>query len=93
MADTDSSTNDQILSAKADKPKLTPEELTQLKDKILEIQQINCEERLVFERLKKLNAEKQYLQDLLNILHTMDDNERMTNSRIRPRLSQKKDFS
>ncbi len=64
-----------------------------MKDKILEIQQINCEERLVSEQLKQLNAEKQYLQDLLNILYTMDQNERMKNTRSRQRLSQKKDSS
>jgi hypothetical protein len=93
MADTDSTTNSKILSEKTDKSKLTSEELIQLKDKILEIQQINCEERLVSEQLKQLNAEKQYLQDLLNILYTMDQNERMKNTRSRQRLSQKKDSS
>jgi hemerythrin superfamily protein len=85
MVDSDSTI---ITSEKADKRKLTSEEYLQLKDKLLEIQQINCEERLVYERIKHLNAEKQYLQDLLDILHATDDNDRMKNSRTRQRRLQ-----
>jgi predicted alpha/beta superfamily hydrolase len=71
------------------KRKMTSEQYHQLNDKLLEIEQIKCEERLVHEQLDHLNQEKQYVQNLLDILHMMDSEGRMNNSRSRPRRLKK----
>jgi hypothetical protein len=70
--------------------KLTPEQYHQLTDKLREIEQIKCEERLVYDELHRINAERQQLQDLLNILHVMGSNERINSSRFRHRRLQKR---
>lgn len=76
-------------NGKRNKPQLTPEQYHQLTDKLLEIEQIKCEEYLVREQINHLNNETQHLQTLLNILHNMDSNDRMRNARYRQRRLQK----
>jgi hypothetical protein len=76
-------------NVKDNKRRLTLEECLQLRDKLLEIKQIERQERLVFERLDHINGEKEHLQNLLDILHAMDANDRMRNSRQRQRRLQK----
>ena len=71
------------------KRRLTPEESRQLTDKLLEIEQIKYEERLVYEQINHLNIEKQHLRNLLNALRAMDPNTRMTNSTYRQRPLEK----
>jgi len=60
---------------KTNKPKMTSEQNRQLTDKLLEMEQIKCEERLVHEQINRLNAETQFLQNLLKILHFIDLND------------------
>jgi hypothetical protein len=77
------------VNGKRNKRQMTLEEYRQLTDKLLEIEQIKCEEYLVYEKLNRLNAEKQHLQNLLNILHIIDLNDGMKNSRCCQRRLQK----
>lgn len=84
-----SSTDEKVNNNKNNKRKMTLEQYHQLIDKLVKMEQIKSEERLVYEELNRLNAEKEHLQNLLNILHIMDMNDRMKNSRSRQRRLQK----
>jgi hypothetical protein len=65
------------------------EQYRQLKNKLFEIEQIKCEECLVYEQIDRLNSEKQHIQNLLNLLYAMDSNDRMKKSRCRQKRLQK----
>jgi len=57
------------VNGKRNKRQMTSEQYRLLTDKLFEIEQIKCEEYLIYEQINRLNAEKQHLQNLLNILH------------------------
>jgi len=57
------------VNGKRNKRQMTSEQYRQLTDKLFEIEQIKREEYLVYEQINRLNAGKQHLQNLLNILH------------------------
>lgn len=78
-----SSANENQTESRKNKRKLTPEQCEELNEKLLEMEQIKYEEQLVYERLHSINLEKQHLQSLLNLLHTMDNPERVKNPRTR----------
>jgi len=82
---------DVIISAngKRNKCQMTTEKYRELTVKLLEIEQIKCEEYLVYEEMDRLNAEKQHLQNLINLLHATGSNDRMKNSRYCQRRLQK----
>ena len=80
---TKSSLNGNQMDTKPKKRKLTPEQYDQLHEKFLEMEQIKYEEQLVHERIHSINLEKQHLQSLLNLLHTMDNPERIKTPRSR----------
>ena len=67
-------------NGKKAKCKMTPEHYQQLTDKLLEMEQIKCEERFVHEQINRIISEKQHLKNLLNMLHTIDSNDRIKNS-------------
>ncbi|UJR28360.1 hypothetical protein I4U23_009602 [Adineta vaga] len=71
------------------KQKLTSQKYRQITDKLLEIEQINCEELLVNEEINRLNHQRQYLQSLINILHAMDTKHSMKKSCSRRRRLQR----
>ena len=72
------------------KRKMTPERMRLLTDKLLEIEQVKCEERLVLEKINRLNDQRQYIQKLLNVLHLMDANRSANRSHRRQRRLQRK---
>ena len=78
-----------VANGKIRKRKMTVEQYCDFSDKLLEIEQITCEERLVHEQINRINLEKQHLQNLLTILHRIDSNDKRTNSQYSKRLSQK----
>jgi len=78
------------LNGQRNKRQLTSKQYHQITDKLCEIEQIKCEEYFVSEQINRLNLEQEHLQNLLNILHTMDRNERMRKSQYRQRRLQKK---
>ncbi|CAF0870269.1 unnamed protein product [Adineta steineri] len=68
------------------KRKLTPEEYRQRADKLLEIEQIKCEEYLVQQEINRVNIQRQHIKNLINQLHMLDySNKIIKNSRSRLR--------
>jgi plasmid maintenance system killer protein len=80
-----------FVNGKSNKCKITSENYRQLQEKLFVLEQIKCEERLVYEQMNRLNAEKQHLQKLLNILHATNTNNKMKNSKRRQRRLQQSD--
>ena len=86
-SNTENSSSDDKPNGQRNKRKLSLEEYRELTDKLLEIKQIKCEERLVKEQINRVNIEKQYI---LSLLHTMNSNNRRNNnSQHRQRQLQK----
>ncbi len=83
---TENSSSDDKPNEQRNKRKLSLEEYHQLTETLLEIKQIKCEERLVKEQINRVNIEKQYI---LNILHTLNSNNRNNTSQHRQRPLQK----
>lgn len=86
---TDTSPNENHANIQRNKRKLTAEQYQALTDKLLEIEDLECQEQLVHQRLHSINAEKQHLQNLLNLLQTMDEPGKIKYSRSRQCRSQK----
>ncbi|CAF0980824.1 unnamed protein product [Adineta ricciae] len=64
---------------------LTSEKCRIIADKLLEIEQINSEEFLVHTEINRLNYKRQYLQNLLSLVHLMKTTHPAPYSRSRPR--------
>lgn len=58
------------------KSRIIPQNSYKIPDEILEIQQIEYEQHLINEEINRIDAEKQRLQDLLNLLQSMKSNDR-----------------
>jgi len=58
------------------KSRIIPQNSYKISDEILEIQQIEYEQNLINEEINHIDAEKQKLQDLLNLLQSMKSNDR-----------------
>jgi len=61
--------------------RVTSQDYDELSDKILEIRQIEYEQYLLVEEMNRVDAEKQRLQDLLNLLKSTKSNERTKNTK------------
>ena len=68
---------------------LTSEKSRIVADKLLEIEQINSEEFLVKREINRLNYERQYIQNLISLLHLMKATRPAAHSRPRPRRLQR----
>ncbi len=58
------------------KSRIIPQNSYKISDQILEIQQIEYEQHLINEEINHIDAEKQKLQGLLNLLQSMKSNDR-----------------
>ena len=87
------SPNENQTNNRSSKRKFTAEESHELNEKLLEIEELRYHEQLVYERLHSINAEKQHLQNLLNLLQSMDTPEKAKYPRSRQTRSQKIDSS
>ncbi|CAF0778810.1 unnamed protein product [Rotaria sordida] len=65
------------------KKKITSKQYRQLTYKLKEIKQIIYEENLIHEKINRLNLKKQYLQNILLLLHVMDSVDGMKHSPCR----------
>ncbi|CAF0925335.1 unnamed protein product [Adineta ricciae] len=68
---------------------LTSEKCRIIADKLLELEQINSTELLVNREINRLNYKRQYIQNLLSLVHQMKATRPAAHSRPRPRRLQK----
>ncbi len=69
------------IHSEANKCRVTSQDYNELSDKILEIRQIEYEQYLLLEEINRVDAEKQRLQDLLNLLKSTKSNDRTKNTK------------
>jgi hypothetical protein len=73
------------------KYRIIPQNSCEIPNEILEIQQIEYEQRLIVDQINRIDEEKQRLQDLLNLLQSTKSNNRKKNTTQHYRKSQRID--
>jgi hypothetical protein len=69
------------IHSEANKHRVASQDCNELSDKILEIRQIEYEQYLLVEEMNRVDAEKQRLQHLLNLLKSTKSNDRTKNTK------------
>jgi hypothetical protein len=80
-----------IIKGTTNKCRIIPQNSSEISDEILEIQQIEYEQRLIIEEINRIDAEKKRLQDLLNLLQSTKSNDRKKNTKKHRRRLQRLD--
>lgn len=68
------------MNNETNKYRIIPQNSSEIPNEILEIQQIEYEQRLIRERINRVDEEKQRLQDLLNLLQSTKSNNKRKNT-------------
>ncbi len=95
MASSCSSLDNEVnpIKTETNKTRILPTNSCEILDELLEIQQIEYEQRLILEEINRIDIEKQRLQNLLNLLQSSKANDRKKPKKSRHRRFQNSDSS